>query len=149
MKKIVAVLLSAILCLAFVSCKGNENKVKKDEFKIHITNMTNENIKGINLYYSVAGKEAGNVYVGKGNDAEILNGESIVVTVLKEDFKDFESLLSFRADCDVINAQDKSVDSINAIRLDAEYGEMYYYMLDGTSLTGFHLSKLSQPIENN
>lgn len=148
MKKIISVLLLAVVCLTFVSCKENENKVKKDEFKIHITNMTNESIKGINLYYSVAGKEAGNVYIGKGNGAEILNGESVVVTVLKEDFKEFESLFSFRADCDVVNAQNENVDSINAIRLDAEYGEMYYYMLDGTSLTGFHLSKLSQPIEN-
>lgn len=143
MKKILCLMFAVIFCLGAVSCgeSGDETKAAKDEFVFVIENKSGENIKGINLTYSVFDKKIGSIFIGNGGI--IADGEKLEKTFKAEEFKDCPSLADFKAECTVINEKDEQKGSINTIKLVAEYGKVYTFIMDGNSDTGFHFSKIS------
>lgn len=143
MKKILCIILAMIFCLGAVSCgkEGDEPKVARDEFVFVIENRSGENIKGINLTYSVFDEKIGSAFIGNGGT--VANGGKLEKTFKAEEFKDCPSLADFKAECTVINEKDEQKGSINVIKLVAEYGKVYTFIMDGNSETGFHFSKIS------
>ncbi len=153
MKKIIAVILSLALCLSFSACTKKVNssggvKIGEDEFRIEIQNKSGENIKGLTLTYYVFDEKVSSVYLGAQEGSLIADGDVLAKTFNKKDFEKFLSLADFKAECQVVNEAGESKTTINNMKLAVFYGETYYYLLDGNSKTGFHLSKLSSPISS-
>jgi hypothetical protein len=147
MKKLTAFLM--ILCLLFCICGCKEedtNEVTEQEFRIVVLNNTNDDIKGVTLYYSVFGKNAGSIFL-KGERETVKDGETLVKTFTQSEFEKFSSLAEFEIEALVLAKDSSAKKTVNAVKFSVTYGETYYIMLDGNLDTNFHLSKLSTPIK--
>ncbi len=148
MKKFLCLGIVFALCLCMASCGANRpKKLAEDAFRIVITNKSGESIRGVTLNYSVYGKEIASCYVSGGNDSLIFDGETIQKDFSVAEFEGSDVHVNFAAQATVVNGDNKNIECINTMSLLAEYGNTYYYMLDGNSQSGFHFAKLSQPIE--
>ena len=146
MKKIICAALVVLMCLPLACCKGVD-KVEEDEFRVVVYNYTGEEISGVNMEYFVEDKSLGTVFVANG-EKKIADKESIYTDFNKDMFEGYpEVLMEFSVKCTVTSEDNKTYDCSNKMEFIAEYENTYYFLMDGSQKTTYHLTSLSSPIE--
>lgn len=137
MKKVLPIILAVVMIFAFSACKS---KPDDNTFYLNITNNTDSQILGYDLFYAIGGKPLGSGALVNAKEKYMAKGETITQSFNSKDFPDGADISSFTVNCSVLLADNEKKDIKAPIKISAKYGGEYSYSLTGSEQAGFTLT---------